>query len=179
MWNLFAVIAALCIFTAAPAFSAPAFQGSAVLFDGDTYVKQQETDKDHVRLAEFVRTGEDLDSWTKLITIRHHPRLMNPYTAAANLGKKLHEENPGLTWKVSMCNDGTEAILELATGPTEFSVYRFMKRDGYAGLVSYHFACRVPAAAPEQADLIAHNRQKWLSEITAINFDYRFARLGR
>lgn len=172
---------ALCILFFAPSLSMAESPAGSVLFNGEAYVMQQENDKDYVRTAEFVRPQEDLASWTRLIAIRHHPRLMNPHSAAIKLGRELQEQNPGLTYEVTSCNNGTEAIIEFTLRPAdgslaEFNAWRFMKRDGYSGLISYQFAHRGPAISFEKAALTG---QDWVSELARVNFDYRFAKLGK
>lgn len=171
-------LTSLCILICAPALSMA--EGS-VVFNGETYVMQQDKDEDYVRIAEFVRPQEDLASWTRLIAIRHHPRLMNPLSAATNLGHKMQEQYPGLTYEVTNYNNGTETIIEFtlrsANGSfAEFNAWRFMKRDGYSGLISYQFSHRGPAIFLEKVALTGQNR---VSELAGVNFDYRFARLGK
>ncbi|MDH4101551.1 MAG: hypothetical protein OEV28_13380 [Nitrospirota bacterium] len=149
----------------------------AVMFDGDVYLAQQEVEKDYVRTAEFIKGDESGDSWTRVIAIRHHPRLMSPMTAAEKFGKKLQEENPGLTYEVTPCNGGKEALIQftLPTGNSGsvFNAYRFMKQEGYAGLVSYQFSSRVPAFSVAKVGLSSPDRQKWVNELISANFDYR------
>lgn len=149
----------------------------AVLFDGDVYMVRQESDKDYVRTAQFVKGDETADNWTKVIAIRHHPRLMSPLVAAEKFGKKLQEENPGMTYQVAPCNGGEEAVIQftIATGGSDavFTVYRFMKREGYAGLISYQFASRVPTFSVAKVGMSMPDKQKWVNELISANFDYR------
>lgn len=183
MKNLPSLVIILCLFAPFSAWPAPESTGNSLTFQNETYVEQPEREKDYVRVVEFVRPHENQDSWTKRIAIRHHPRLMTPYKTALNLGRKLQEENPGLTFHVFTCNNGTEAGIEFLARSkegdyTEFNIYRFMQRDGYSGLISYNFSYRVNNASPEQTSLITENSREWVNALTNAAFDYRFTKAG-
>jgi hypothetical protein len=45
-------------------------------------------------VREYVPTGETLESWTKLASIREYSRLDDPRAVAANLVRALRQQNP-------------------------------------------------------------------------------------
>ena len=172
-----AFLLALSFLTPVTASAASLQPIGAVFFDGDIYLAQNETDKDYVRTAQFIKSDESADNWSKVIAIRHHPRLMNPLMAADKFGKKLQEDHPGLVYQVSPCNGGEEAVIEFTLdsgeAPATFNIYRFMKREGYAGLISYQFSRRVPTVSVTKVGLSDSDKQEWVDKLVKASFDYR------
>jgi hypothetical protein len=97
-------------------------------------------------VREYVPTGETLESWTKLASIREYPRLDDPRAVAANLVRALRQQNPAAQ-SAMIENPATgEVIVDFVTWPAdrafvEFNVFKYARKPG-GGLVAQQYALR-------------------------------------
>ncbi len=164
----------------APALSAA--QG-AITFDGERYEQRFENRKDAVQVVEYLRSGETLKDWTKLVAIRHFPRLDEPKAAVANLARVVQQHNPQARTQVIAKDDGAEAIVDFLTWSPgddrlEFNVHRYRRIAGTPGLVAYQFAWRFRSAElpGDGSATVRANRQRWIDLMLKAQWENPFAR---
>lgn len=87
----------------------------SVTFDGDRYVLRGDARSAAIPLVEYVRPGESLQGWTRLVAIRHFAKLDDPRAAAGNLARLVREHNPNARADVIAKQDGSEAIVDFIT----------------------------------------------------------------
>jgi len=115
-------------------FVRPAAAAESVSFLGETYTESSESTAGGSSIHEFTRPGEDLNNWTRLLTVQCHPAAtrigdaVNPYLAGRRelfLAKPMFIRSPA---------DGDAGLALVATmgqknSPTfEFVVARFFLR---------------------------------------------------
>ena len=111
-----------------------------VTFDGERYEQHFENRKDAVQVVEYLRSGETLKDWTKLVAIRHFPKLDDPKAAATNLARVVQQHNPLARSQVIAKDDCAEAIDDFLTWRPgdhrlQFNVHRKRPIAGKAGIV--------------------------------------------
>ena len=175
--NRFVWLLALTCALAAPVTHAQ----PSVTFDSERYVLRGDARRAPIPLVEYVRAGESLQSWTRLVAIRHFAKLDDPRAAAGNLARIVREHNPNARADVIAKDDGSEAIVDFLTWAPgddrlEFNVHRYRRVDGLPGLVAYQFAWRFRMA--ELADptkTVSANRKRWIDAMTRVDFGNPFA----
>lgn len=165
---------ALLITEVTPAFS------RTTTFDGVTYTRQYVTDSSNGSLAEYCRAGETVENWTTLIAVRDFPGLSDPSTAAAELAKALQKSNPLARFQLLVKEDESEAMIDFITWPkdasyAEFNIFRYRKRPGEPGLISYQFAYRFTDTSPDSTERFKQDRTRWVEEMTQAEFPIDFA----
>ena len=157
----------------------------SVTFDGERYVMRGDARGAAIPLVEYVRPGESLQSWTRLVAIRHFAKLDDPRAAAGNLARIVREHNPNARADVIAKNDGSEAIVDFITWAPgddrlEFNVHRYRRVEGLPGLVSYQFAWRFRMAELQDATkTVSANRKRWVDAMTRADLGNPFAAPAR
>ncbi len=120
--------------------------GDALQFDGETYVLQQKEGDAKGALNEYVRAGEDLESWTRMIAVRTYPHLNDRSEAVANLARELKKQNPLAPFKLYKPADGSPVmIIDFTTWDAngtvvEFNYFAYQDNPHGKGLLSHQFA---------------------------------------
>jgi len=148
-------------------------------FDGETYAKQFIHNSPELRLAEYVRGNETVDNWTKLVAVRNYTKLSDPETAANDLAKALLKQNPQAKFQILTANDGSGAQIDFLTwtddaGYLEFNIHRYLKVEGYPGLISYQFAYRLTDTSPPAMETFKRNRERWIGKMVKAEFEIDF-----
>lgn len=87
---------------------------NSIQFNGDKYLPVHSESVDNVELVEYLRSGETLDVWEQMVSIRKHTKalrisdVMNPYAAAR---KNLYMKDVGVYFK-SKESGNEDAIFE-------------------------------------------------------------------
>jgi len=152
-----------------------------IQFDGETYAKQFTNNTPEIRLAEYVRDNETVDNWTRLVAVRNYTKLSDPETAAGNLAKALLQQNPQAKFQILTADDGSGAQIDFLTWTKdadymEFNIHRYLKVEGYPGLISYQFAYRVTDLSPEAMETFKRNRERWIGKMVKAEFEIDFDR---
>ena len=175
MFHVAALTVALVAISAAPT------SDRTITFDDVTYSRQFVGNMNPGGLAEYVRPGETVDNWTTLVAVRNFPKLDDPSKAAAQLVKTLKASNPDARFQLLVKEDESEAMVDFITWPkdgsySEFNVFRYLKRPGYAGLIAYQFACRFTDTGPDASERVKQDRQRWVEAMSRADFPIDFAR---
>jgi hypothetical protein len=152
-----------------------------ITFDDVTYSRQFVGNMNPGGLAEYVRSGETVDNWTTLVAVRNFPKLDDPSRAAAQLVETLKTSNPAARFQLLVKEDESEAMVDFITWPkdgaySEFDVFRYLKRPGYAGLIAYQFAYRFTDTGPEATERIKQDRQRWVEAMSRADFPIDFSK---
>lgn len=148
-------------------------QAETVEFDGETYTAAYRSNQPTVRLIEYVRDGETVETWTKLFAARNYPQQTDPRTAVAFFKQALNERNPQARSQVLVKQDGSEAMIDFliwtpGEKQMEFNVHRYLKLPGRPGLVSFQFAYRIPDPSKVTADEIRALKTKWVDAMSQL-----------
>ncbi len=115
-------------------------------FDGQTLILASKSGNASESVKEFLLSGENFKSWTKLASIREYPKLNDPKAVVANLIQMLKQQNPEAPSAVVENPKTKEVIVDFITWPSdqsfvEFNVFKYSKRDG-GGLLAQQYAIR-------------------------------------
>jgi hypothetical protein len=98
-------------------------------FDGETYyLAFSSKQPGQGFMNEYVREGETLKDWKKMVGVHHYPAISNPTEMANAMAK-----DEALIY--FMISNQQQAV-------TEFNMFRYAKRKGGQGLIGYQFAFR-------------------------------------
>lgn len=152
-----------------------------IMFQGETFMKGWESQPPLPASAEFFRTGENSDSWSKLIGIHYYPGVGTPKGFAEKYLRAAKESYQHVSGTVTELEDGTSVLLEFTIaleegGLTniESNVFRYTavatSRGIAEGIRGYQFAQRTTVASEGELVSFADNfqkaRRKVLDELT-------------
>ena len=151
---------------------------SELTFDGEVY-KQVFQEGDGVktnRVTEYLKRGEDLNAYVKMVAIWEYPGVTDVKVFAENLIKTHKQNYPSLERSIIVKNDGSEAQVDfiIAEGDiTEFNIFRLMKRDGH--VVAYQYVYRDYSALKTVDNAkwwnnLKQNKNKWAELMTQVNY---------
>jgi hypothetical protein len=156
-------------------------QDRRLQFDGETFVQQFTKGSPAIgSVVEYVRPAETVKDWTRLIAIRNFPTLTDPKRAVADLARTVKQHNPRARHQILAKDNGTEAQIDFLTWTPktgsygEFNIHRYLKVDGYPGLISYQFAYRFSTNDANAVEIFKKNRERWLREMAAAKFEIPF-----
>ena len=160
-------------------FSGLAQSATSIKFDNEEYPNKFTNNSPTIKLAEYVRKNETFKKWTKLIAVRNYTNLNNPKEAAVNLAKIVKQHNPKANYQIIQSKEGESVQIDFLTWPKtleylEFNIHRYMKVEGYTGLISYQFAYRFKISSPKSVELFKKNKNHWVSEMVKANFEIKF-----
>lgn len=146
-----------------------------ISFDGEIYelrhaVLPQKGD----RLQEFIRPGESLQAWTRLVGLRlQHVPGADPVALAVALQRTVLQNNPQAQAVVATNETRTEGLTDFLTWPAdgsflEFNVFRYAKPAGATGILSFQAAHRFYGQGDSGlGERIRLLRQSWLRQVLA------------
>jgi hypothetical protein len=151
----------------------------SINFDDAVYTRQLVARTAQGNLAEYVKPDETVDNWSTLVAVRTVPQSNDPGAMAAELVKALKRSNPDARFQLLVKEDETEAIVDFITWPAdgsygEFNLFRYIKRPGRPGLISYQFACKVRDTSPDATEQFKQDRHRWIDEMTRADFPLDF-----
>lgn len=148
-------------------------------FDGETYSRAFSDDSHETNTYEYVRAGETLENWKRLIGIRHFRAAK---TLRDVLPSYLEQIGPALVRKPEILRrDGTdeveEVLLILHLAPPdrsyiELNFHRFVELKDGRGVVAYQFAYKHRLdredAAEQLREFTREHQQDWLRELGSL-----------
>ena len=118
---------------------------------------------------EYIREGENLDNWKKIIGVTHYPEINSPEEYVDFFQKNSQIDNPHVFIK----QPDTEVIFDFVISQgeiTELNIFRYVKKSGIPGIFAYQFAIRnYGALTPEFQKEIA-KREKWIDFVSQADF---------
>lgn len=172
-------IITILLLTASLFFSNSALSATTIKFDGEAYPNKFTNKSASLNLAEYVRKDETFKNWTKLVAVRNFTNLTSPQDAVINFARTVKQQNPKAKYQILQSKDGKEVQIDFLTWPKtleymEFNIHRYMKVEGYNGLISYQFAYRFKINAPESVKYFKENKDRWVSKMVKAKFDINF-----
>ena len=142
-------------------------------FDGDIYyLAFSAKNPGGGYFNEYIREGENLNNWKRLLAVYHFPNLNNPVQAAQNVANMVKMTNKDARFQIIQNKERNEAIIDFftwtQTEPTvaEFNIFRYTKGDGRPGLIAYQFAFRnYGKLTAEYQKEFTENKSKWIGLI--------------
>jgi hypothetical protein len=143
---------------------------AAIDFDGERYLPAFSSNQPQFRLVEYVRSGETVENWTRLFAVRHFPGQRNP----RELERTVKQHNPLAGTQVLVKEDGSEAMIDFLTWEAgaeqmELNLFRYLKKPGYPGLISYQFAFRFRGTPDMTAEKIRGLKANWLEQMRQLD----------
>lgn len=151
----------------------------AILFAGERYERAFVSQKGDFRLAEYVRPGETVEKWTRLIAVRQFANLNNVENAAAGVIRELQRKEPEARFQFLVKEGGGEAMVDFLARPesgswVEFNAFRYRKVPGIKGLVAYQFAYRFELSDIDATHTFKKARNAWLEELRSVEWPLHF-----
>jgi hypothetical protein len=117
-----------------------------VRFDGATLFLAWQGDTSVGSIKEYIPDGEQLQSWTKLASIREHPKLDDPQAVAVDLLRELKEQNPQAQGAAFAKPATGEVVVDFVMWPpdrsfVEFNIFKYAKKEG-GGVIAQQYALR-------------------------------------
>ena len=161
-------------------------KSKSIKFDGDTYyLAFSSKNPAGGYFNEYLKEGENLNNWKKLLAVYNFPNLDDPLQAAQSLANMVKMTNKDANFQIIQNKERGEVIIDFftwtQTEPTiaEFNIFRYTKVNGKPGLIAYQFAFRnYGELTPEYQKEFTENRSKWIgliadSKIPALlEYDY-------
>lgn len=169
-------------------FVALGFQGFAeagkskqeIAFDGERYVLQ------YAKLAplsggylnEYIRDGETVHNYTKMIGLHHYPMVEDPLTFARLVVVSVMKSNPKAKYSIVRNDKTGEVVVDFLTWAkkgkqviVEFNIFRFRKFPARKGLLGYQFVFRNDGSRFEeyQRELLK-NKTRWVRLVMAAEY---------
>lgn len=130
-------------------------------------------------INEYLREGEELKRYTKMLAVHHYPRMnMSPSQAAKRLGTLVKQSNPQANYSTMENKESNEAIVDFFTWSetseniiAEFNIFRYKKHPQGQGLIAYQFVFRnYGDNFQKYAEEFKENRQKWIKLVITSPF---------
>lgn len=116
-----------------------------IKFENEVYVKvfQSGDGIKTNRVTEYLRKGENLESFEKMISIWEYPQVKNMNGFADNLIRVHESAYPSMPRNVTNKQDGSESLINFIVSDgnvSEYNLFRLMMKEGH--LVTYQFVNR-------------------------------------
>jgi hypothetical protein len=118
----------------------------SLLFDNQTLDLAWQGGTKDAPIYDYIPTGETLDHWTHLASIREYHSLDNVKQLAENTIEMVKQSYPGAPWQSVDNPNGNETIIDfLVSAPddsfVEYNVFKYAKREA-GGIVAQQYALR-------------------------------------
>lgn len=170
MLRVLAFLASLLL-AALPAAAEP----PAVTFGGESYVRAfQDTKPSGQLLVEFVRAGETVETWRKLVTIHRFPTVANdPKSMVGSLVRMIKQSDPDVRYVIRENPETSEVIVDFllrapGTDVVEFNVFKYAAHASGRGLIAFQFAQRFQLGK-DTGEEFAKVRQASLAEAADVD----------
>lgn len=147
-------------------------------FDADRYfLAFSNKDKADAYVNEYIREGETLDNWQKLIGVYYFPTNAPPQTAVQKLSEVVKRSDPGADVRIIDTDNKNEAMIDFfvksRTNPMveEYDIFRYARSADGKGLMTYQFALRCYGnQAIEEFKKNTADKQKWIKQVMNSDF---------
>ena len=122
----------------------------SVEFDGQklwlAFEGKTENELIHETVKEYIPEKQELQSWTRLASIRKYPRLNDPLKVAKGLVSALKRQNPQAPSRILHDEKENVVLVDFVTWTrdgkyAEFNVFRY-SREAEGGLIAQQYAVR-------------------------------------
>src|ERR1700730_1714961 len=143
-------------------------------FDGDVYTVAWKLANSLEIKNEYVRSGETVERWQRLITVEQFPKNDDPTGFAKTLFNLAKKQMPGEAPEAYDNHQGQYLLCYFlensALGKTEFIFQRICKEPEAAGLRVYTFSIHADAhLTDERIREIKSQQRKWLTELSQLH----------
>ena len=134
--------------------TAPA-EKKSIEYEGETYFLAHADATADQALEEYLREGETLENWTKMVSVRAFRSFDDPKEIVRLFVAALKKQHPDAPYEAARIPETREIMLEFVTWPpdgsyAEINVWKFRKVS--AGVVAFQFALRKPDTRAVLAD---------------------------
>jgi hypothetical protein len=170
MLRAFAFLASLLLATL-PVAAEP----NAITFGGERYAYAfQDTKRSGQLLVEFVRAGETVETWRKLVTLHRFPAAANdPKAMVGSLARMLKQSDPDVRYTIRENPETGEVMIDFllrapGTDVLEFNVFKYAAHASGQGLIAFQFAQRFQLGK-DTGEEFAKVRQATLAEAADVD----------
>ena len=151
---------------------------SEVTFDGEVYEQayQKGDGINTNRITEYLRKGENLDTYVKLVAIMEFPETTDVKELAEYLIKVHKQKYPSLARNIIVKNDESEAQVDYMAAKgdiTEFDIFRVLKKDDHVILYQYVYRNYSPLNTSDNTkwrNNLTQNKSKWIELMMQVNY---------
>jgi hypothetical protein len=144
-------------------------------FGGDVYVLAHKESGNDGIINEYIRAGESLERWSRMIAVRRFVHLDDPGAAVGALARAIKQDNSEAKFAVWINDEKSRFTIDFVTwdenGTVEFNIWIYQKDASGEGLIAKQFAAR--AYRPDGESFLQNlvsQRPKWLNETMAYEF---------
>jgi len=151
-----------------------ALAATPLVFDGDTYHQVREDVNDTLQTTEYLRTGESIDKWTKMLTVRQYPeasKIKQVFGIYLKSVIPMLALKPDIYGKKSSHKKDVIAVMLLLSPDKsyyEYIIHRFISDDSYS-VTSFFFSYKIPFKEELDASFIIENKNKWMIAISNLD----------
>lgn len=149
-----------------------------IKFDNEVYVKvfQSGDGIKTNRVTEYLREGESLENFEKMISVWEYPQVKDMNEFADNLIRIHQSGYPSMPRSLTKKKDSSEALIKFIVSDgnaSEYNLFRLMVREGH--LVTYQFSYRdySKAESAENKKWIKNTEAKesvWIKAVEGLNY---------
>lgn len=117
----------------------------SIEYDGEAYLLAHTDATTDQALEEYLREGETLENWTKMVSVRAFKSFNDPKELVRLFVGELKKQHPNAPYEVARIPETREVLLDFVTWPpdgtyAEINIWKFRKIS--AGVVAFQFALR-------------------------------------
>lgn len=145
-----------------------------IKFSGETYKQAYQAGNGATsdKVTEYLRSGETLERFEKMLSIWEYPNARDKDIFAGNLIKNPYSPYKIIPGRILENDESTETMMSLiitAESASEYNIYRILMRDGH--VVTYQFSYRTyekqgTAAYNKWIESIEKNEPDWFSAVS-------------
>ncbi|AFM11660.1 hypothetical protein [Turneriella parva] len=127
----------------------------SIEYDGETYFLAHTDATADQALEEYLREGETLENWTKMVSVRAFKNFNDPKEIVRLFVAALKKQHPDAPYEAARIPETREIMLDFVTWPAdgsyaEINIWKFRKVS--VGVVAFQFALRKPDTRAVLAD---------------------------
>lgn len=158
-------------------------ENPTLTFDSERYTLAYVGHSQAGPFNEYVRQGENLDTWTKMVGVYTYQNQHSARDFALTLQRTVRQNNPNAPCNLTFIPENGEAIVDFVATADKpkriFELNIFRLQTSGEDVVAYQFAVRVygPNRIPETE--LASSKQRWMSLIKVVEIRKLAGRLER
>lgn len=154
-----------------------AFADNCIEFDQKNYCEVWRNAQTSMQTVEFLSSGESLESWSTMITVRNYPGktvLKDVIPEYINSVKPMFALKPDLLTPDDSANLEEVYFRMLLLAPNkshyEYVINKFY-RDDDSSVKSIFYSYRIPFSPTVDYDQVTQNRNSWMQQLQALSID--------
>ena len=150
--------------------------GDTIKFGGEIYKRGfADLDNPVAPVVEFVRKGDTVANWGKLIGYFHFPKAGDAASTAKDLAARLTEKDHVSNPRITENPETGEVLIDFMTtepgsGVGEFDIFKYAKAGDNQGLVAFQYAEHVKLGEMD-SDAFSRHREEAVKAVAEFDMD--------